>query len=217
MTPVLPTVSSGTPPIQANTSDPTDNEHTGAWLIWNMPRIPAVFGCAELYQSGRIALQCRSQAGQTGRICVKCVLFPRYPGNPADPYHTTERSAKCVRPATFIVAQDHVEPKIEGSRTPTGADDMMYIQGTNKINLTHYRPAAAGGKGGRGKILLDDLPPQQTKSRPGRTRRRSPSGSRKSTGIPTAWPMSSGSTAMRTLSARPPASKINLSCYTGKE
>lgn len=55
------------------------------------------------------------------------------------------KAAEIRSTATYIIAQDHVEPKIEGNNQ----GDLFAIEGTNKINLTHYRPASAGGKGGR--------------------------------------------------------------------
>ncbi len=45
----------------------------------------------------------------------------------------------------FIITHDHVEPKIEGQ----GQGDLFAIETGNTVNLTHYRPTTAGGKGGR--------------------------------------------------------------------
>jgi prepilin-type N-terminal cleavage/methylation domain-containing protein/prepilin-type processing-associated H-X9-DG protein len=48
--------------------------------------------------------------------------------------------------STFIVAHDHVEPRIEGGG---GQGDTFAIDTGQKMNLTNYRPAAVSGKGGR--------------------------------------------------------------------
>lgn len=62
------------------------------------------------------------------------------------------RKTSAIRsPSTFIIAQDHPEPKIEGwsaSADPSDdQDDMMYVRANYSVNLRHYRPSTVGGRG----------------------------------------------------------------------
>jgi prepilin-type N-terminal cleavage/methylation domain-containing protein/prepilin-type processing-associated H-X9-DG protein len=66
----------------------------------------------------------------------------------------TRKTSGIKAPFNFIVAQDHPEPKYEGWSaydSPAGGDqdDMMYVRTGHSVNLRHYRPTTAGGKGGR--------------------------------------------------------------------
>ncbi len=93
---------------------------------------PDVFGCPSYLKVPELLY------GADPKLC-------RYVGFALNSNFINRKTSEIRSTSTFIVAQDHVEPKIEGN----DQGDLLAIEGTNKINLTHYRPTTVGGKGGR--------------------------------------------------------------------
>jgi prepilin-type N-terminal cleavage/methylation domain-containing protein/prepilin-type processing-associated H-X9-DG protein len=98
----------------------------------------------------------RSLAGQTPEEMGKLTGFGlnmfffrdgRAPSGSIDRYRRKISGIKA--PFNFIIAQDHPEPKFEGSSAGGEQDDMMYVPSGQTMNLRHYRPSSVGGRGGR--------------------------------------------------------------------
>jgi prepilin-type N-terminal cleavage/methylation domain-containing protein/prepilin-type processing-associated H-X9-DG protein len=130
---------------------PTDNDAYWGVAYKDFAENPAVFGCASYMKVAELLYadadpKLASQAG----YALNAFFFHDTKGSSADPYHYNRKIGAVRAPHQFIIAQDHVEPKIEGSsNTNEEQDDMMYIPQGKTVNLGHYRPTTAGGKGGR--------------------------------------------------------------------
>lgn len=111
---------------------------------------PAVFGCASYLKVAEMLYDADPQLAKQAGYALNAFFFHEPKGSSADAFHYNRKVGVLRAPHQFIVTQDHVEPKIEGSsNTNEEQDDMMYIPQGQKLNLRHYRPSAVGGRGER--------------------------------------------------------------------
>ena len=140
----------------------TINDGSAYWGVGYIDYVetPDAFGCP----SYRVSALYPSAFGKTPEELAKLTGFgvnrfffldvkARTAGASGNEYNRRKTSA-VKSPFNFIVAQDHPEPRFEGwsdNDTPAGGDqdDMMYVPAGQTVNLRHYRPASAGGRGGR--------------------------------------------------------------------
>jgi prepilin-type N-terminal cleavage/methylation domain-containing protein/prepilin-type processing-associated H-X9-DG protein len=93
---------------------------------------PEVFGCPSYMQVKEMI----------GGVDLK---LARQTGYGMNRYFSNLKASEIRSTSQFIVAHDHVEPKIDIG----GAyNDSFAIDKGQKINLAHYRPASVGGAGG---------------------------------------------------------------------
>lgn len=111
---------------------------------------PAVFGCASYMKVAEMLYDADPILAKQAGYALNAFFFHDTKGSSADVYHYNRKVGAVRAPHQFIIAQDHVEPKIEGSsNTNEEQDDMMYIPQGKTVNLGHYRPSAVGGRGER--------------------------------------------------------------------
>jgi prepilin-type N-terminal cleavage/methylation domain-containing protein/prepilin-type processing-associated H-X9-DG protein len=129
---------------------PTDNDAYWGVAYKDFAETPDVFGCpsyvnvAQLIYTG-LDPKLAKYAGYG--LNTYFFLDPKV--LPSDRFYYNRKVGSLRSPAQFIITQDHVEPKVEGDSGGTETDDMMYIPAGQTVNLRHYRPTTAGGKGGR--------------------------------------------------------------------
>jgi prepilin-type N-terminal cleavage/methylation domain-containing protein/prepilin-type processing-associated H-X9-DG protein len=104
---------------------------------------PAVFGCVSYVKVAELLYtdadpKLAKQAG----YALNSFFFHEPKGSSStDTYHYNRKVGAVRAHHQFIVAQDHVEPKVEGdSNTGEEQNDMMYIPQGKSINLAQYRP-----------------------------------------------------------------------------
>ncbi len=110
---------------------------------------PAVFGCPSYSKVAQMLYGADPEMAKLAGFALNSFFFRDSKAPKTDSNYTNRKIGAIKAPHQFIVTQDHVEPRIEGDSDGGEQDDMMYIPQSQKINLRHYRPSAAGGRGER--------------------------------------------------------------------
>jgi prepilin-type N-terminal cleavage/methylation domain-containing protein/prepilin-type processing-associated H-X9-DG protein len=130
---------------------PTDNDAYWGVAYKDFAETPDVFGCPSYINVAQMLYGAEPKLAKYAGFTLNTFFFRDPKVLTSDPYYNNRKVGVLRSPAQFIITQDHVEPKVEGDSGGPGSeqDDMMYIPQGKTVNLGHYRPTAAGGKGGR--------------------------------------------------------------------
>ena len=112
--------------------NPKDNSAYWGVAYVDYTDSPEVFGCPSYMQVKEMI----------NNVDVK---LARQTGYGMNRYFSNVKASEIRATSQFIVAHDHVEPKIDIGGT---LNDSFAIDKGQKINLAHYRPASVGGAGG---------------------------------------------------------------------
>lgn len=137
--------------------DPDDSDAYWGIAYKDYAETPKVFGCASFQRvAQRLYLgfdQSEIKRAKNAGLGLNRFFFKDIKASSSDPFRNNRKVSNLKNPYQFIICQDHVEPKIEGWSGDSSfagsndQDDMMYIPSDMSINLGHYRPTTAGGRG----------------------------------------------------------------------